>query len=79
MLAGRHTFEDCALYQSVVLGQCLRLLCCTYVERGADVSNSYAIQPSRAGWSKAMFDIVLFLGFVLLCAYIAYERMSHHI
>jgi hypothetical protein len=78
-LAVRHTFDRHALYESATLGQRPRFICSAYGELAADVSNSYPIRPSCAGWSKAMFDLILLLGFALLCAYIAYERMCHRI
>jgi hypothetical protein len=31
------------------------------------------------GEEGAMLDLVLFVGFVLLCLYIAYERLTHRL
>jgi hypothetical protein len=54
----------------------VEFICSTYVERAADVSNSYALRLSPPSRRKAMLDLVLFIGFALLCAYIAYERLG---
>jgi hypothetical protein len=56
----------------------MEFICFAYAEPPALVSNSYALRLSPPSRRKAMLDLVLFLGFALLCGYIAYERLCKH-
>jgi hypothetical protein len=52
----------------------MEFICSAYAEHPAVVSNSYVPRLSPASRRKAMLDLALFLGFALLCGYVAYER-----
>ena len=50
-------------------------LCTSYARGQREGSNSYA--PQRL--SPNMFDLALLAGFALLCACVAYERLTHRL
>jgi hypothetical protein len=55
----------------------LRILCSRYAKPPGDVSNSYVVRVTYPPRSEPMLDLALFLGFALLCLYVAYERLCN--
>ena len=55
----------------------LRFICRRYAALPGDVSISYALGASYAARREPMLDLALFLGFALLCVYVAYERLCN--
>jgi hypothetical protein len=55
----------------------LRFICSFYAEPPWDLSKSYVVASSYLPRREPMLDLALFLGFALLCLYIAYERLSN--
>jgi len=55
----------------------LRILCSRYAKPPGDLSNSYVVRPSYLARREPMLDLALFLGFALLCLYVAYERVCN--
>jgi hypothetical protein len=55
----------------------LRFLCWRYAEPPRGVSNSYVVRFTSLSRREPMLDLALFLGFALLCLYVAYERLCN--
>ena len=55
----------------------VRILCSLYAKPPGDVSNSYVARSSYLPRREPMLDLALFLGFALLCLYVAYERLCN--
>jgi hypothetical protein len=53
----------------------LQFLWSPYATLRPQASNSYAMRLSNWTRREPMLDIAIFIGFVLFCLYIAYERL----
>ena len=54
-----------------------RFICSPYAASRRDLSNSYVVGAFYLARRETMLDLALFLGFALLCVYIAYERLCN--
>jgi hypothetical protein len=56
---------------------CPHFICSPYAGSPRGASKSYAVHSSYMPRSEPMLDLALFLGFALVCLYVAYERLCN--